>query len=318
MLEVGQVDDKCTKFTCLGCRVKFESVELQRSHFKSDWHTYNLKRKVCQLEPINLESFDAIQATNIEQQRLLNKRRSKRKAEIPIKVPSSSEDECDDDDDDDWEQIDNDSDAEYNDEEIEEMLARKIRSDTCLFCDKKSNGIKNNVDHMNLWHGFFIPEEQYLIDLEGLLDYLGLKIGAGATCIWCNKQFTSVQGVRLHMQSKNHCKILYDQSKAVEEFKEYYDYSGQVTLPMKPLSELAIPKKKSSERHHQHQKALVAAQKTSSSSSRSLVAARSGLPTSQQANSLKKFESKRAKTLLKVWMSNNNTMRGRIRQQNPI
>lgn len=314
MAEEEQTDDKCTKFTCICCRVKFDSAELQRSHFKSEWHSYNLKRKVCQLEPIDLASFDVIQANNIEQQRLFEEScRSKLKNSASATYLASSDDE------DDWEQIDDDdlSDAPYNDEEIEELLARKISSDTCLFCDKKSNGTKSNVNHMNLWHGFFIPEEQYLIDLEGLLDYLGFKVGASATCIWCNKQFTTVHGVRLHMQSKDHCKILYDQSKAIEEFKEYYDYSGQVAIPMKPLSELAIPKKKSE--HRQAQRALVAsAQKGSSSNNKSLVAATSGLPTRRQANTIKRFESKRAKILLKVWTSNNYTMRGRLRQQNPI
>ena len=33
-------------YTCITCRVGFRTAELQRNHYKSDWHRYNLKRKV--------------------------------------------------------------------------------------------------------------------------------------------------------------------------------------------------------------------------------------------------------------------------------
>ena len=33
-------------YTCLTCHVSFKDVDLQRAHHKSDWHWYNLKRKV--------------------------------------------------------------------------------------------------------------------------------------------------------------------------------------------------------------------------------------------------------------------------------
>jgi pre-60S factor REI1 len=34
------------KFTCLNCRVGFPTAVAQRLHYKTDWHRYNLKRKV--------------------------------------------------------------------------------------------------------------------------------------------------------------------------------------------------------------------------------------------------------------------------------
>lgn len=33
-------------FTCLCCQAMFGSGNLQREHYKTDWHRYNLKRKV--------------------------------------------------------------------------------------------------------------------------------------------------------------------------------------------------------------------------------------------------------------------------------
>ncbi|KAJ2808298.1 pre-60S factor rei1 [Coemansia guatemalensis] len=44
-------------FTCIACQVAFYSAEQQRTHYRSDWHRYNLKRKVADLPPVPAESF---------------------------------------------------------------------------------------------------------------------------------------------------------------------------------------------------------------------------------------------------------------------
>ncbi|KAI9768387.1 MAG: hypothetical protein M1839_004124 [Geoglossum umbratile] len=44
-------------FTCNTCQVAFRSGELQRGHMRSDWHRYNLKRRVASLPPIASEVF---------------------------------------------------------------------------------------------------------------------------------------------------------------------------------------------------------------------------------------------------------------------
>lgn len=43
--------------TCITCRVVFARGELQREHYKSDWHRYNLKRKVAELPPVTAAVF---------------------------------------------------------------------------------------------------------------------------------------------------------------------------------------------------------------------------------------------------------------------
>lgn len=51
-------------------------------------------------------------------------------------------------------------------------------------------------------HSFFIPDIEYLQDLEGLVKYLGEKVSVGTTCLFCNgkgKAFTSLEGVQTHM-----------------------------------------------------------------------------------------------------------------------
>ncbi|KAJ8683845.1 hypothetical protein QAD02_019637 [Eretmocerus hayati] len=44
-------------YTCITCRVAFRDLEVQRQHYKSDWHRYNLKRKVAELPPVTVEDF---------------------------------------------------------------------------------------------------------------------------------------------------------------------------------------------------------------------------------------------------------------------
>lgn len=44
-------------FTCLACQIAFESAEGQRLHYRSEWHRYNLKRKVADLPPVTSEQF---------------------------------------------------------------------------------------------------------------------------------------------------------------------------------------------------------------------------------------------------------------------
>lgn len=44
-------------YTCISCRVAFTDGDLQRAHYKTDWHRYNLKRKVADMPPVTAENF---------------------------------------------------------------------------------------------------------------------------------------------------------------------------------------------------------------------------------------------------------------------
>lgn len=44
-------------YTCISCRVGFADGEVQRAHYKTDWHRYNLKRKVADMPPVTAENF---------------------------------------------------------------------------------------------------------------------------------------------------------------------------------------------------------------------------------------------------------------------
>lgn len=45
-------------FTCASCHALFQSAEDQRTHYQSDWHRYNLRRKVSELPPVTIAVFE--------------------------------------------------------------------------------------------------------------------------------------------------------------------------------------------------------------------------------------------------------------------
>lgn len=46
----------------------------------------------------------------------------------------------------------------------------------CLFCSHHSRTLMKNVAHMTKVHSFFIPDIEYLVDLRGLIKYLGMPV----------------------------------------------------------------------------------------------------------------------------------------------
>lgn len=57
-----------TSFTCASCRVIFTSVEEQRVHYQSEWHRYNLRRKVADRPPVTEQAYHSkIQSVSVNQ-----------------------------------------------------------------------------------------------------------------------------------------------------------------------------------------------------------------------------------------------------------
>lgn len=128
-------------------------------------------------------------------------------------------------DDIDIEEVDSDEwdeeDEELNDEDV-------IPITNCLFCTKNSKNMEKNLCHMSEHHSFFVPDLEFVADLEGMMLYLGAKVGQGRMCLWCNeksKRFRTLDAVRKHMIDKGHCKINFSGGNAIAEFADFYDYS---------------------------------------------------------------------------------------------
>ncbi|CCD27114.1 Reh1p NDAI_0J02220 [Naumovozyma dairenensis CBS 421] len=58
-------------FTCNSCLIQFKSSDLQRYHMKTEWHRYNLKRRVAQLPPVGSEEFaEKLHLSELEQHKV--------------------------------------------------------------------------------------------------------------------------------------------------------------------------------------------------------------------------------------------------------
>lgn len=127
-------------------------------------------------------------------------------------------------------------DADADEEEVMKTIDEKIAAARsrlspkhCLFCPASLPTLDDNLTHMNQTHSFFIPDAEYLVDLQGLITYLGEKIAIGNVCIYCNtksREFRTMDAVRKHMVDKSHCKIAYDTETDRLEISDYYDFSS--------------------------------------------------------------------------------------------
>jgi pre-60S factor REI1 len=96
--------------------------------------------------------------------------------------------------------------------------------EACLFCPYVSPSLTLNVSHMSKAHGLFIPEATYLVDLPGLIKYLGQKLVFGNMCLYCNKQKAGLEGVRSHMQGKGHTMLGFESEEQQIELGQFYDF----------------------------------------------------------------------------------------------
>ncbi|KAG6857254.1 hypothetical protein H0H87_007087 [Tephrocybe sp. NHM501043] len=122
------------------------------------------------------------------------------------------------------------------DDDIEQSIDEKIAAARarltpthCLFCSQETTSLEETLTHMSQIHSFFIPDADYLVDITGLIIYLGEKIAVGNVCIFCNdkgREFRSLEAVRKHMVDKSHCKIAYDTADDRLEVSDYYDFTS--------------------------------------------------------------------------------------------
>ena len=241
-------------YTCISCRVAFADGEVQRAHYKSDWHRYNLKRKVAEMPPVTAEAFRekvlAQKAESNAQQEGKNSKHcevcnkffasknafsnhlhSKKHKEQQAKHENDASSQADE------VQIRNKKNADFlnsseenedSDGEYEEVDDESLETTQCLFCPHFSTTFEDNMRHMTKSHSFFIPDLQYVTDVEALVGYLGEKVGLGKVCLYCNskgKEFHSIEAVQKHMMDKGHCKIFYE-GDDILEFSDFYDFTS--------------------------------------------------------------------------------------------
>lgn len=121
--------------------------------------------------------------------------------------------------------------------ELKVQTGRRLGSLECGFCGVTSATADDNASHMGTEHGFFIPELEYLVNLEGLLAYLGDKIGVGHCCVWCHRVFESLGAVRQHMADLSHCKMVFyeDSDSMAGEYDEFYNFEEAIARELPEL-----------------------------------------------------------------------------------
>ncbi|OJJ77717.1 hypothetical protein ASPBRDRAFT_36972 [Aspergillus brasiliensis CBS 101740] len=254
-------------YTCNTCLVAFRGSDAQRVHMRTDWHLYNMKRRIASLPPVSQETFNekvlAAKATttaaaakasfettcvacqktfyseNSYQNHIKSSKHKAREARMsrdnadesssvmsstfslgePINKPRVGESEVN-------KVADTLKDATIKEEsnEDEEMSDDGFFASRCLFCPQKSANVEENTEHMFKTHGMFIPEKDYLIDLEGLLRYLWRKINENSECLYCHMIRNTPEGIRTHMKDKGHCMIAFESEDEQIEIGQYYDF----------------------------------------------------------------------------------------------
>lgn len=282
--------------TCNACNKGFQDAIEQKLHYKSEWHRYNLKRKVAGVPGVTEDLYLARQSALAEEKKNLNEapmlyscglcgksyRSSKAHAQhlkskshsvrasqgvgnheganaiikpLQPRVPNrlSQDNEVDDEESEEseWEEVEVDlmgeaaysrtqlnmNEQNYMDEDEgsdPDKFFKELDPSCCFMCDLEHGTIESCMVHMHKWHGFYIPDVEYLKDPKGLLTYLGLKVRRDHMCLYCNDRchpFGSLEAVRKHMEAKSHCKVHYgdvgDDEEA--ELEEFYDYSNSYT-----------------------------------------------------------------------------------------
>lgn len=124
------------------------------------------------------------------------------------------------------------------------MTMPKLEPTSCLFCPRTFESMEVNLKHMAHNHAFYIPDEQYCVNKEGLLKQLGEDIALGNICIFCGHGFggfvtgsesdaelvkrahRGLHAVRKHMVDKIHCRIPWDTDDQRLEYSDHYDFTS--------------------------------------------------------------------------------------------
>ena len=186
-----------------------------------DWHRYNLKRKVAELSVVTAEVFESRKETHEKQVKVDNKEikdpvkycvacgknfknqkayenhiNSKKHQEMILKfetkpalVPKPEEPKAVEPDDDE-------GDMEVEEVDSDEWEDDPVPVTDCLFCSHHSSTLDKNIVHMTAEHSFFLPDPEFITDLEGLVEYLGAKVRIllyiSECCLSCISNILSV------------------------------------------------------------------------------------------------------------------------------
>ena len=113
----------------------------------------------------------------------------------------------------------------------EGIPSKEIPLRKCLFCNYQSPTFKLNVMHMTKYHSMFIPEQIYLVNLEGLINWLYTRIHDLHECLYCHKTKFTTEAIQTHMRDTGHCKIAFEEENDMIDVGQFYDFSSTYSDP---------------------------------------------------------------------------------------
>ena len=185
-------------FKCHPCNKTFKSIEMLDQHKKSKNHKKNEKAYVAANPNVSESSmFKSISHTD--------------KSETASATGNILDG------------IDQESEQTSEPLKVKESCKTTLDSlRICLFCNKESDGVKKNIDHMRIKHSFTILDVDCLVDLKGMLTYMASRIQMGHLCLFCSKQFKEPMHCQQHMIDSCHCIMNMEDE---DEYVDFYDFS---------------------------------------------------------------------------------------------
>lgn len=219
------LESKLPEFTCTACAESYVSSADHRAHFKSERHVYNTKRKQAGLKPISQEAWE----------RKLRESRGgyeqKGTAHLKAKKPTTT--------------VSGDGSQQEPPSEASEAPPAPepeapLTPRNCLFDRKHFESVELCMAYMERTYSFFIPDQEYCLDVPAFLSHLGEKVSVGHMCIHCNKRCPDLASVRRHMIDKGHTQLAseahtrrgnYDEANTDEmqaEMEPFFDFNNSV------------------------------------------------------------------------------------------
>jgi pre-60S factor REI1 len=130
------------------------------------------------------------------------------------------------------------------DPKLDRLIAKRIiasppiSSTTCLFCPHSSSSPVESTAHMRASHSFIIPEEEYLVDLEGLLRRLGEEVGTWNVCVCCGKGYGG--NINLDTEGVSVEELKKKASKGVEAVRKHMKDKVTFTIFIISVPELML------------------------------------------------------------------------------
>lgn len=244
--------------TCTSCNVVVTGSESLRTHYRSEHHLVNVKRRVAGLPSISAADFSQrlseMRAAEIEaekgkrgancdtcqkrfaSQKSLQNHEASRRHRDKVRSLSMTDTE--------WMSTVNSS-ATDKDEALVLDVLDNVNADVEIVLEDRLTSWRQNKGYGGVFDdewfmdveealrhlktmGLFIPFFERLRDMKGMVKYLSQKVGVGFACVRCDKVFGGAEACRKHMIDVGHAGMTDDEEGWMLEYGEFYDWSGEV------------------------------------------------------------------------------------------